>query len=135
MKIFTLAAVLWLGASQTVSFSNCCRGAFCSQKDGCPPCGSTSEAGRSCCDGEGEGIPASSHPDVACVHVEPSSEVLTEGALAMPEGAQPLIFPLLEILEAPAAIVAATQGTPGSDPPPRPHRNIRFFIQDSALLI
>jgi hypothetical protein len=72
MKHLLLGLALWIGAVQTVSFTNCCQGSFCSQKDNCPACPENGSHGPDdCC---GTGIPPKAG-EPGCVHLEPSLEV------------------------------------------------------------
>jgi hypothetical protein len=72
MKNLLLVLALWLGAAQTVTFTNCCHGTLCSQKDSCPACPENKAPGSDdCC---GQGMPARAG-DSGCVHLEPSFEV------------------------------------------------------------
>jgi len=130
VRILAFLAALWLTAGQTVSFSNCCRGTFCSQKDDCPPCGSAPEDGRGCCEDEGEGRAS----DTPCIHLEPSMDVVEEASSPRGEAPAPSGFldpgglnPALH--EAPAH-----RASQGGDPPLRPERP-PLYLLDRSLRI
>lgn len=137
MKAAIVLSCLWLGASQTVSFSNCCKGVFCSQKDNCPPCGSESEAGQACCEADAAG-PDESGGDQAkppCVHVEPASDfVQDDGSLKLDTPAASATFVDVE-LPADAVESRGHVFAPGVDPPRRPEAQIPLYLLDSILLI
>jgi hypothetical protein len=72
MKVAAIVLGLFLGWTQTISFTNCCQGSFCPQKDNCPACPENKASGSDdCC---GKGIPPKAG-DPGCVHLEPSVEV------------------------------------------------------------
>jgi hypothetical protein len=72
MKHLLLGLALWMGAAQTVSFTNCCQGTLCSQKDNCPACPESKTPGSDDCCGKGTQPKAG---EGGCVHLEPSVEV------------------------------------------------------------
>ena len=72
MKHLLLGLTLWMGAAQTVSFTNCCQGTLCSQKDNCPACPENKAPGSDDCCGKGTQPKAG---EGGCVHLEPSFEV------------------------------------------------------------
>lgn len=130
MKAFALLALLWLGTTQTVSFSNCCQGIFCAQKDDCPPCGGESEEGRVCCESEGrEEEPA------PCVHIEPSTDLVQE------EVAPNVDAPAIALLPCAAEPLPAFEPlhvrcfAEGADPPARPEGPTPLYLLNRALLI
>lgn len=72
MKSMALLLGLFVGLTQAVTFSNCCQGTFCSQKDNCPPCPKKGDQTQDDCCGQG---PLSRTSNPGCVHLEPSSEL------------------------------------------------------------
>lgn len=133
MKTATAVLCLWLAASQTVAFSNCCKGVFCSEKDECPPCGSDADPGRACCEAD---APASGSDQerTPCVHVEPSSDVVQDDASLKLGPAWTSVA-----LEAAEGTIDVEESlgrafAPGVDPPRRPKR-VPLFLLDSVLLI
>lgn len=86
MNVAASALALALLFTQTVTFSNCCQGMLCPQKDACPPCDEGSRTGglknssvtltadRDCC-GERGSEPSDSGHGSTCFHLEPSGDV------------------------------------------------------------
>ena len=72
MKSMALLLGLFVGLTQAVTFSNCCQGTFCSQKDNCPPCPKDGDPTQDDCCGQGL---SSRTGDPGCVHPEPTSEL------------------------------------------------------------
>ncbi len=131
VRTLAFLTALWLTAGQTVSFSNCCRGAFCSQKDDCPPCGSASEDGRSCCEDEGE----DRAPGTPCIHLEPSMDVVDEPASPPVEAPAPSGFPAPNALSPALDEAHAHRASQGADPPLRPADSPSLYLLGRALRI
>lgn len=103
MKTGILLLSCYLAAVQTVSFTNCCRGALCDKKDHCPPCQENAAEGKAPDDCCGAGAPRNtSRP--GCVHLEPSSDV------APPASSDPPVARGDSVLLEPGAA-----GTPSSE--------------------
>lgn len=89
------AAVLMVGVAftQTISFTNCCQGILCPEKDACPPCDNNAvgpstlvenngvSSAEDCC-GQKSPLSSKSSQKPNCVHLEPSSDVECGSALA-----------------------------------------------------
>ena len=137
MKAGIVLVALWLAAAQTVSYSNCCKGSLCSEKQDCPPCGSESEDGRACCDQDADPSENSnSRSETPCVHLEPSSDVLNEvGVLNIEEFSTAILEELSDTGSyANACVLPAF--APGMDPPSRrPKSHTPLYILDRVLRI
>ena len=72
MKTFVVVLAILTGSLQTVTYTNCCQGTLCSQKDNCPTCPESRDSHADDCCGKGA-APRTSDP--GCVHLEPSFEV------------------------------------------------------------
>ena len=72
MKIVVVTLAILTGSLQTVTYTNCCQGILCPQKDNCPTCPEGRETGADDCCGKGV---ATKTGDPGCVHLEPSFEV------------------------------------------------------------
>ena len=132
MKSLALLALLGWATAQTVWYSNCCQGLLCGQKDDCPPCGTHSDDGRSCCE-EGEATPQSEDAS-SCVHLEPSSEVLIEDVA--PAALDVVALELLaDVFVASSSGSAPVRPPCGSDPPRPRDPDLPLFLRDQALLI
>ncbi len=137
MKVFSLLALLWLGTTQTVSFSNCCQGIFCSQKDNCPPCGGESKDGRACCESEGSdsNAPRQNEEQVPCIHIEPSSDLVQESFSSTVDAPAVALLPGVPepepLFEAPCFRFLVE----GADPPARPEGSTPLYLLNRTLLI
>ena len=92
MNVAAIVLAITLSFTQTVTFSNCCQGMLCPQKDACPPCpeGDRSEKNhtsgqalatdRDCC-GERNSVPTDPSHGSTCFHLEPSTDVEQAPAL------------------------------------------------------
>lgn len=130
MKVFPLLALLWLGTTQAVSFSNCCQGIFCSQKDNCPPCGGASDEGRTCCESEGR-----DEEPVPCVHIEPSTDLVQEDISASVDAPAVLLLPGVPEPDPLFEALPVRCFTEGADPPARPEGSTPLYLLNRTLLI
>lgn len=138
MKAGIVLVVLWLAASQTVSYSNCCKGSLCSDKQDCPPCGSESESedGRACCDQDAASAEDSTGSETPCVHLEPSSDVVSEGGVLNIEGPSTAILEEQSNTGSDANAWVLLAFAPGMDPPTRrPKSHSPLYILDRVLRI
>ncbi len=135
VRVIAFALVLAFGGLQTVAFTDCCCTEVCARQHGRTDkaCESPDAAEKASKPPQGEsGCCGSSKPvDTSCVHVQPSSDVVSHALLVEvvpPAGfIQPLTLDLLNPFEAgfterPAA-------------PARPARGRPLFLLFSALLI
>ena len=137
MKTAVVLAGLWVAAAQTVSYSNCCRGTLCSEKQDCPPCGSQSQDGRACCDQDAafaeDSKPVSETP---CVHLEPSTDVLSGYEVLKIEAPSTAILEEVSETGSQANAWVSLEFAPGMDPPSqRPETHAPLYLLDRVLRI
>ena len=131
MKRLLVGLALWVGSTQTVTFTNCCQGSLCSRKDNCPACPESGSHGQDDCCGTG----ASPNPgDPGCVHLEPSYEVDSSAPAHldfMTSAWVELISPAEFLIPSDLSqnMAPAPQGESPPDTPPR------LYLRHLALLI
>ena len=120
MKLTAALLAMLMTGSQTVSFTNCCRGPLCDQKDDCPPCREKGPEGRTPDDCCGDEAPRDTNRS-GCVHLEPSSDVdsaALPGLPSPPSGSVVLdLNSPREVLSHAAAAEVALVGIPPPDTP------------------
>ena len=132
MKALALGLAVSLAAAHTVSFSDCCRGVLCSQKDDCPPCG-TSSAGDGCCDPAAGTTGVEDEEDgKPCAHVEPSTEIASIEVDGHPDSPT-LVLRLDSSATATAPGVALRE--PAADPPFRSRERSPLYLLDRTFRI